>query len=593
MKNGFIQSWPLIFLPVAVILFCFFWFQFSSFEKLYIRQTEMELLGRARLLALAARPLLEAGRIDEVQKLCREEGGVVRSRVTVIDARGRVLADSEEEPARMDNHAMRPEILGALEAFRNGGESSPIVRFSSTQGQRLIYCAYPMRIGESLYIFRSAFSIHQADRVLGQVRLDIIVSVLLTALVAGGLSYIIFRTVSRPVLALCRASTKIAAGELDTRLPIPERGAIRELAESVSRMAEELKNRINDISREKSERDAIFSALAEGVIVLDLEENIIDINAAARQMFHLRENPLGAPMAGVVRNLEISDFLHRLREEKKPAEAEFTLALPDGTLQLRLRGTLVNWAGGQSGILLVIYDMTQLRRLENFRRDFVANVSHEIKTPLTVIRGAVETLRDGAIDEPESAARFMQIIELHSERLTSLVEDILSLSRLECHAVGDGSHFTTVGAALPVSTAMELAQARADSAGIKLVCTVESDPKIKADVQLLEQAVLNLIDNAIKHSGESREIRIRVGEEEGEAFIEVSDHGCGIPAEHLPRLFERFYRVDKARSRKAGGTGLGLAIVKHIMQLHRGRAEVKSRVGEGSTFTLRLPVAHS
>ena len=245
------------------------------------------------------------------------------------------------------------------------------------------------------------------------------------------------------------------------------------------------------------------------------------------------------------------------------------------------------------GILLVIYDMTQLRRLENFRRDFVANVSHEIKTPLTVIRGAVETLRDGAIDEPESAARFMQIIELHSERLTSLVEDILSLSRLECHAVGDGSHFTTVGAALPVSTAMELAQARADSAGIKLVCTVESDPKIKADVQLLEQAVLNLIDNAIKHSGESREIRIRVGEEEGEAFIEVSDHGCGIPAEHLPRLFERFYRVDKARSRKAGGTGLGLAIVKHIMQLHRGRAEVKSRVGEGSTFTLRLPVAHS
>lgn len=277
MKNGFIQSWPLIFLPVAVILFCFFWFQFSSFEKLYIRQTEMELLGRARLLALAARPLLEAGRIDEVQKLCREEGGVVRSRVTVIDARGRVLADSEEEPARMDNHAMRPEILGALEAFRNGGESSPIVRFSSTQGQRLIYCAYPMRIGESLYIFRSAFSIHQVDRVLGQVRLDIIVSVLLTALVAGGLSYIIFRTVSRPVLALCRASTKIAAGELDTRLPIPERGAIRELAESVSRMAEELKNRINDISREKSERDAIFSALAEGVIVLDLEENIIDI----------------------------------------------------------------------------------------------------------------------------------------------------------------------------------------------------------------------------------------------------------------------------------------------------------------------------
>ena len=241
----------------------------------------------------------------------------------------------------------------------------------------------------------------------------------------------------------------------------------------------------------------------------------------------------------------------------------------------------------------MIYDLTQLRRLENFRRDFVANVSHEIKTPLTVIRGAVETLRDGAIEEPESAARFMQIIELHSERLTSLVEDILSLSKLECHAVGEGYNFTVVGAALPVSTAMELAQPKAEAAGIKLTCTVESDPKIEADVQLLEQAVFNLIDNAIKHSGENREIQVRVREENDEAVIDVIDHGCGIPAEHLPRLFERFYRVDKARSRKAGGTGLGLAIVKHIMQLHRGRAEVSSRVGEGSTFSLRLPVVHS
>ena len=593
MKNGFIQSWPLIFLPVAVVLFFFFWLQFSSFEELYIQQTETELLGRARLLAYAARPLIEAGRMDEVQKLCRDEGGAVKSRITVIDANGKVLADSEEEPTKMDNHAMRPEILGALEAFRNGKTSSPIVRFSSTQGQRLIYCAYPVRIGNALYIFRSAFSIHQIDRVLSRMRMDIIFAVLLTALVAGGLSYIIFRTVSRPVLALCRASAKIAAGELDTRLPIPERGAIRELAESVSCMAEELKTRIDDISREKSERDAIFAALAEGVIVLDMEEQVIDINTAARRMFHLKDNPLGSPITGVVRNLEISEFIRKLREEKKPLESEFTVRLPEGTLQLRLRGSLVTWAGAQSGILLVIYDLTQLRRLENFRRDFVANVSHEIKTPLTVIRGAVETLRDGAIEEPESAARFMQIIELHSERLTSLVEDILSLSRLECHAVGEGYNFTVVGAALPVSTAMELAQPKAEAAGIKLTCTVESDPKIEADVQLLEQAVFNLIDNAIKHSGESREIQVRVREENDEAVIDVIDHGCGIPAEHLPRLFERFYRVDKARSRKAGGTGLGLAIVKHIMQLHRGRAEVSSRVGEGSTFSLRLPVVHS
>ena len=593
MKNGFLQSWPLFFLPVAAILFLFFWFQFRSFEELYIRQTEADLRSRARLLADAAVPLIEAGRLGELQKLCRRGNGAGESRLTVIGPDGQVLADSGETPDRMDNHRMRPEFLDAVEAFRRGGESSPAVRFSSTLGKRLLYCTCPVRIGNEIYVFRSALSIHQLDRVLSRARRDILFAVVLTALVAGGLSLIIFRTVSRPVLALCRASSRIAAGELDTRLPIPERGAIRELAASVSCMAEELKSRIADISREKSERDAIFAALAEGVIVLDRSEKIIDINNAARKMFQLRENPLGSPMTAVVRNLEITDFLRQLREKKVPRESEFTLRLPEGTLQLRLRGTLVNWAEGESGILLVIYDLTQLRKLENFRRDFIANVSHEIKTPLTVIHGAVETLREGALEEPESAARFMQIIELHSERLTSLVEDILSLSRLECGNGEEGFHFSRTGAALPVGTAIELARARADAAGIKLVCTVESDPEIEADVQLLEQAVLNLIDNAIKHSGESREIRIRVREENGEAVIEVIDRGCGIAAEHLPRLFERFYRVDKARSRKAGGTGLGLAIVKHIMQLHHGRAEVTSRIGEGSTFSLRLPAVHA
>ena len=593
MKNGFLQSWPLFFLPVAIALFIFFWFQFRSFEELYIHQTEAELRGRARLLADAATPLIEAGKLDELRKLCLRENRSGESRITVIAADGRVLADSEEAPDRMDNHRMRPEILDAVEAFRRGDESSPSVRFSSTLGKRLLYCAYPVRIGNEIYVFRSAFSIHQLDRVLSRARWDILIAVLVTALVAGGLSLIIFRTVSRPVLALCRASSRIAAGELDTRLPIPERGAIRELAQSMSRMAEELKSRINDISREKSERDAIFAALAEGVIVLDREEKIIDINEAARRIFHLKNDPLGSPMAGVVRDLEISDFLRRLSRESKPMESEFTVRLPEGALQLRLRGTPVNWAGEESGLLLVIYDLTQLRKLENFRRDFIANVSHEIKTPLTVIRGAVETLREGALEEPESAARFMQIIELHSQRLTSLVEDILSLSRLECGNGEEGFNFSRTGASLPVGTAMELAQARADAAGIKLVCTVDSDPEIEADVQLLEQAVLNLIDNAIKHSGESSEIRIRVREENGEAVIDVTDHGCGIPSEHLPRLFERFYRVDKARSRKAGGTGLGLAIVKHIMQLHRGRAEVTSRIGEGSTFSLRLPAVRA
>ena len=591
MKNSFIQSWPVIFLVVILGVVIFLWRQSTSLEQLYITRTEMELQTRARLLSRESRKLIQDDRRRQLQRFYEEEGKATETRITLIAPDGEVLADSEEEPARMDNHRMRPEIIGAINSFRDGRPFYATIRHSSTLGRRLIYCAAPIEIDGKTYVLRTAFSIHNLDKVVRQARLDILLAITVTALVAAILCYVIFRTVSRPVWELCRAAARISGGDLDTRLPIPERGVLRELGEHLSRMAEELKKRINEISREKSERDAIFAALAEGVIVLDRQDNVIDINTAARQIFKLKDEPCGLPVSGIIRNLEISAFIEKLKKEGAPVEAEFPVQLPSGDKQLRVRGTRLKWSEDKaSGILLVIYDMTQLRKLENFRRDFVANESHEIKTPLTVIRGAVETLRDGAIHEPESAKRFMQIIEMHSERLNALVQDILSLSQLECRAVGDGYNMVPVNVSTPISTAVELAQARADAAGLKLVVETSADPEVLIDVQLVEQAILNLIDNAIKHSGEKSEVRITAKEESGEAVIEVADHGCGIPAEHLPRVFERFYRVDKARSRKAGGTGLGLAIVKHVMQLHHGSAEVRSTVGQGSTFTLRLPV---
>ncbi len=592
MKNWFMQLWPVAFLLVVLALVIFYWRQSASLEQIYIERTEAELQARARLLSREAEALIRSNQLGVLQAFCREEGVATETRITVISADGRVLADSQEDPARMDNHRLRPEIIGAVNAFRDGRQYYLSIRHSSTLGRRLIYCASPIMVDGRTYVLRTAFSIHRLDQMLNQARLDIVLAVLITVLATGGLCYLIFLTVSRPVLELCRASRLIAGGDLDTRLPVPSRGAIRELADCMSHMAEELKSRINEISREKSERDAIFSALAEGVIVLDLETRVIDINAAARRMFMLEDDPLGQEFSTVIRNLELAGFLSRLRAAAGPEEAEFAVELPHGTKLLRVRGSQLRWSGSHdSGLLLVIYDMTQLRKLENFRRDFVANVSHEIKTPLTVIRGAIETLRDGAIEEPESAARFMQIIDLHAERLNALVQDILSLSKLECRAVGGGCELIETDVATPVSTAVELAQARADEAGLKLVTDIQAHPVAKIDVQLIEQAVFNLIDNAIKHSGETREVLIRLREADGNALIEVIDHGCGIPLEHQPRIFERFYRVDKARSRKAGGTGLGLAIVKHVMQLHHGSAEVSSRAGEGCTFTLRLPIA--
>ena len=222
----------------------------------------------------------------------------------MIASDGRVLADSDENAELMDNHSQRPEIVGALEAFREGRGFYTSVRHSATLGERLIYCALPLRADGHDYVLRTAFSIHHVDRILRKARVDTLWTVLFTALFAAGFSYVIVRTISRPMRELCRASACIANGELDTRLPIPERGVLRELGEHLSRMAEELKKRINEISREKSERDAIFAALAEGVIVLDRQDNVIDINTAARQIFKLKDEPCGLPVSGIIRNLQ-------------------------------------------------------------------------------------------------------------------------------------------------------------------------------------------------------------------------------------------------------------------------------------------------
>lgn len=594
MKNDLFLSWPGIFIAVALVFSVFAWWQSSSLEQLYVERTERELESRGRLFAGEAARLVRAGDLAGLQEFFSAEGRATRTRISLIAADGEVIADSDEQPGNMDNHGRRPEVVEAMQAFAKGEGSYSVIRHSSTSGRRMIYCAMPIAIGDRHYVLRAAFSIHEIDAVLRRARMDVLWAVLVTMLIAAGFCWFLYQTITRPVRALCGASARIAAGDLDTRLPVPRRGAIRELGGSVSRMAEELKARIGEITREKGERDAIFAALSEGVVVLDVDENIIDTNRAARRIFQIKGDPRKQPVGALLRNEALADFLKRLREGGEPAEAEFPFSLPSGDKQLRVRGCTLRWNGNdRQGILLVFYDMTQLRKLENFRRDFVANVSHEIKTPLTVIRGAVETLQDGAINEPESARRFMEIISTHSERLNNLVQDILSLSLLEYRASGERYDLVNCDLSLPLASAVKLEQPRAEEAGIRLVTEIEANPQVRIDVQLIEQAVVNLIDNAIKHSGEKSEIRIRLHTEDGNAVLSVTDRGCGIAPEHVERLFERFYRVDKARSRKAGGTGLGLAIVKHIMQLHRGSAEVRSRPGEGSTFLLRLPIVKS
>lgn len=297
MKNDLFLSWPGIFIAVALVFSVFAWWQSSSLEQLYVERTERELESRGRLFAGEAARLVRAGDLAGLQEFFSAEGRATRTRISLIAADGEVIADSDEQPGNMDNHGRRPEVVEAMQAFAKGEGSYSVIRHSSTSGRRMIYCAMPIAIGDRHYVLRAAFSIHEIDAVLRRARMDVLWAVLVTMLIAAGFCWFLYQTITRPVRALCGASARIAAGDLDTRLPVPRRGAIRELGGSVSRMAEELKARIGEITREKGERDAIFAALSEGVVVLDVDENIIDTNRAARRIFQIKETPANSRSA--------------------------------------------------------------------------------------------------------------------------------------------------------------------------------------------------------------------------------------------------------------------------------------------------------
>ena len=320
MKNTLFVSWPIVFLVVALGLTVFAWWQSTSLEQFSIERTQEELQSRARLFLLETTRLIQEKDLSALHGFFRKEGKATGTRITLIDNTGKVIADSDENPANMDNHRQRPEITEAIQAFDQGETSFSTIRHSATSGQRMIYCAMPLEVDGKPYVLRTAFSIHEIDRIVRKARIDVVWAVVVTILIAAGIGYFLFQTVTRPIRALRSASAKIAAGDLDAKLPVPEHGVIRELGNSVSRMAEELKARIDEISREKNERDAIFAALSEGVVVLDAAGIIIDTNRAARRIFQINGDPRNRQAAALLRNEALDDFLKQLRKTGNPAE---------------------------------------------------------------------------------------------------------------------------------------------------------------------------------------------------------------------------------------------------------------------------------
>lgn len=402
-------------------------------------------------------------------------------------------------------------------------------------------------------------------------------------------SFLVSKSAAAPIEEMERCLKAIDAGDLNVKYSVETSFYPDSLARAVDDVVENLRKKFKELKNSNNHLDAIWASMTEGVIAIDSRYTVINMNRAAVSLFSIRQNPIGKPLQELIRDLSLHDFAERIFSEGKSIEGE--LVYKNGTDRyFHMRGSVLKDSDDNIiGALAVVTDVTQIRKLEKLRHEFVANVSHEIKTPITAIKSAIETLLSGAAENPDDSARFMKIITKHADRLNALVQDILSLSSIERDSGKDEAFFAEVQLSDIAATAVELCHEKADAKHIKVDLKTDSKLKVRVDKPLFEQALVNLIDNAIKYSNENSVIEIFSEASQDKINIHVRDYGTGIPKEHLPRLFERFYRVDKARSRKLGGTGLGLAIVKHIVQLHKGTVLVESQPGIGSTFTLSLP----
>ncbi|MBW2144622.1 MAG: PAS domain-containing protein, partial [Deltaproteobacteria bacterium] len=479
----------------------------------------------------------------------------------------------------------RPEVMQAIR-----GEVSLSTRYSLTLRKNMMYVGVPIKSHSDIIgVLRSSSPMTSIDGTIKRIQIKIWIGGVFIAIFAAVISLIICRRISLPIEEIRKGAERFTRGDFQYRLPVYESEEIGSLSETMNQMANELNERINTITRHRNELEAVFSSMVEGVLAVDTDECIISMNHAASRFFECESKEIqGRSIQEVIRNTELQKFVRSVLSGKKQIEKDIVLF--SGTERVvNAHGTALHDAAGDSiGALIVLNDVTQLRKLETIRRDFVANVSHEIKTPITAIKGFVETLRDGATKTPEQTERFLEIIDKHAKRLEAVIEDLLNLSRIEQNSEKNIDLSETIVADV-LENSVQLCRDKANAKKIGIEISCHDDISVKMEPRLFEQALVNLLDNAIKYSDEGSDILLTATQAEHEVVIGVRDHGCGIEKKHITRLFERFYRVDKARSRKLGGTGLGLSIVKHIAQAHGGKVSVESSPEMGSTFKIHLP----
>lgn len=587
-KLGIKNRLIIIFIVIQLLIIGLSFYYFSSnHREFYLEQEKISLEHYSQLMLndVEIEEILNSSQSLEIK--AAEWSDDSETRITIIAADGQVLADSHYDISEMDNHRDRPEVVQAIRS----GSSGNAIRYSNTIGEEMLYYAVPVRDqGELIGILRTARPLKFIRSVLIEDIKSYLFFFVILAAITILLGWRLTNSIVKPLETVTETAEKISEGDLTQRIPVRKYNSeIEKLARMFNYMAEELEEKITEISQEKNRIEAILESMVDGVIAVDKEGKISLINPAARRIFNIEAEKIkGKEIISSLFNHRIDMYLQRAFDKKESISREIKYKNPEQKIIQATFIPLLDEKDNVNGGVIVLTDITELRKLETVRNDFVANVSHELRTPLTSMVGYLDTLLESDIEDQETRDRFLKIIKEETDRLSILIKDLFNLSKIESQSFDlKAENFEEV-----LTKVVNLLEKNAEDKKIDFTVQIPDDlPPVYMVREQIKQVLINLIDNAIKYTPAGGKINIKVEKEGDKVYFSVKDNGIGIPRSDQERIFERFYRVDKARSRVLGGTGIGLSIVRNIIKQHGSEIQVKSREGEGSEFYFYLKAA--